>query len=359
MTASTFGFITASMVKGTVGGGGGNIGVEGLLAASKPHQLPLAIKRILINLSAPVGVGLVVVLLWLLVGLLRKACKRPFKYQAHYPSWRSTLPVASIMCLFFFYPWLVRIGLGFFSCIPLDSMGDESSSDPYPQYAVANARWGYWSADMQQACYTGWHMRWAMGLGVPAVLLFCVGVPVGIAVLLYRNRRKIDGSAPPSKLAFLYNTYRPERYYYEVVSTVHIACVMAVSVFSLTLGPYYSLLLLNALFVLWCAMEHMFKPYAFQELQTMSLCSMGALYFTTLNALTWFSSGTTTPSLYREIMGVAGLLVNAAFILACCLAMGARTACVRRLWSKLQSVVKGGCSVNGSKEHKGGPVEPA
>jgi len=83
----------------------------------------------------------------------------------------AKLPVMCIVVLFFAYPCLVRVSLGFFACLPLDNA--DAASDPYPGYAIANASQGYWVHAMQQACWEGWHRNWAAGLGIPCTLLFC------------------------------------------------------------------------------------------------------------------------------------------------------------------------------------------
>lgn len=298
-----------------------------LLAAAKPLAMPLAIKRVLINLFAPLGVGLVVVLLWLLMFNAFVWCGKPLSYHADFSNLRSVLPVCALVCLSFFLPWLVRIGLGFFACISIDK--------PNSQYAISNAKHGYFASSIEQACYTGWHRKYALSLGVITFLMFCVGVPVGLWVLLYRNRSKVDAPTP-SRLSFLYRAYRPQQYYYEVVVTLQIVAGMAISVFSLSLGSFYALLLLNTAFVLFGSMELLLKPYVCPIVQRMSLMSCACLYFTTQMSLTIFPTGSVSaPDMYMDIAGVLGMLVNLAFVLACLACMVSHNPAANRIWARV------------------------
>lgn len=44
----------------------------------------------------------------------------------------------------------------------------------------------FWSQDYSQRCYSGRHLALALGYGLPWLTLFCIGVPVITALLLYR-----------------------------------------------------------------------------------------------------------------------------------------------------------------------------
>jgi hypothetical protein len=243
---------------------------------------------------------------------------------------RSVWSVCALVCLSFFLPSLVRIGLGFFACISIDKPGS--------QYATANAKHGYFASSIQQACYAGWHRKYALSLGVVTCVMFCVGIPVGLWVLLYRNRSKVDASTP-SRLSFLFRAHHPQRYYYEVVITLQILAGMAISVFSLSLGSYCSLLLLNTAFVLFGSMELIFKPYMCRLVQRMSLLSCACLYFTTQMNLTLITNGSVTaPTTYAEFAGALGMLVNLLFVSTCLAFMVSHSPAAKaasKLWARV------------------------
>jgi hypothetical protein len=45
--------------------------------------------------------------------------------------------------------------------------------------------------DLNQQCYHGNHLTVALALGVPGIILFCAGVPLGAAALLAVNRKRL------------------------------------------------------------------------------------------------------------------------------------------------------------------------
>jgi hypothetical protein len=283
------------------------------LLSDTSSDLPLPIQKALLYLMAPLVMLVLVlvsrVLRRCLPALLRKG--KEGRHHVKYTLWGEVV-CSSLVVLFFFYPTQVRVGLGMFACIPLDS---PSSSDIHD---IANATHGYWVPDLQQACYEGWHKPWALGLGIPITLLFCLCVPVGIWVLLKVNKPKLYLHSFLA-IGFLSHNYRSTRYYWEAISTAQLAVVVTVSVFRFNLGAYYATVLLNASYTLFFTMQYMYSPAAVRRLELMQMVSFATLSFTTYIALTAFTVGeVAAPPLYSSIVGVFGLLVNVAFALWCC-----------------------------------------
>jgi hypothetical protein len=225
---------------------------------------------------------------------------------------REVVYVSCLVVLFFFYPSLVRVGLSFFACYHLDQIGPQ---DPYAAYAVANATHGYWVSDMDQPCFEGWHLSWALALGLPCTLLFCLGVPLGILCLLYPNRHRLNSPSVKGALGFLYLNYRSRRYYWEAISNAEIAVLVCISVFGFTLGMYYSTLLLNATFTMFFMLQYFMKPHSSESLHVTQLASWSCLYLTTMFGLTLLPFDVEAPSVYGSAIGVLGLIMNIAFVL--------------------------------------------
>ena len=282
---------------------------------------PVAIKRVLVYILAPLALFFCVlltrVLLWGVCKLFQlcDVTRRGARASAS-----SVLSVCFLVVLFFFYPFLTRVALGFFACLALDNVEKgPTATDPYPQYAVANASGGYWVSDIQQPCWEGWHKAWALGLGVPLAAIFCLGVPLAVLLLLTLNRTKMDQHSTFSEcFGFLYHNYRPKRFYWEVVSIVQLAVVVAISVFTHTLGPYFSALLLQLAFFIICGLQHIFKPYSSKLLNDTALLSAAVLFFTSSITLSLFRVDLEAPEVYGDVMGVIGLLFNAGVVLWCC-----------------------------------------
>lgn len=97
------------------------------------------------------------------------------------------IPITAIVTVFFFYPSLVRLAIGMFACISvdnqlsidrlLDTLGTDRSIDiTFDTIGMENIG-SYWVFSMEQQCWSGWHTPWALGLGIPLLLLLFVVVP--------------------------------------------------------------------------------------------------------------------------------------------------------------------------------------
>ena len=61
---------------------------------------------------------------------------------------------------------------------------------------------------MSIQCYTGWHLRVALALGVPMLLICSIGVPLLPVWLLFSQRKNLDSMSTKIRLGFLYKAYR-------------------------------------------------------------------------------------------------------------------------------------------------------
>jgi hypothetical protein len=71
-----------------------------------------------------------------------------------------------------------------------------------------NWRHGYWAEDLDVKCYQGWHLTLVLALGVPGVLLVCIGVPATLVLLLFHSGLQRNQLKPVYKLGFLLACYR-------------------------------------------------------------------------------------------------------------------------------------------------------
>jgi len=63
--------------------------------------------------------------------------------------------------------------------------------------------------DMQVGCYSPTHMRWLFYIGIPGVLLYPLGIPLGAALLLFSERKDLETRAVKKKFGFLYSGCAP------------------------------------------------------------------------------------------------------------------------------------------------------
>jgi hypothetical protein len=292
--------------------------------------VPLGVNRVLFLVIAPVVVlcsalFIRVVLKLGLYGVFRLLPRRRFQGTPL----KVDVVVGSFVVIFFFYPSWVRAALSMFACYGLDEAGHE----PYPQYALATARGGYWVSNIQQPCWEGWHLKWTLLLGLPSVLLFCVAVPFATWVFLHMKSGNLQEPSFKQYASFLYHDYKPAAYNWEVVNMLQIALTVSIPVFRFTLGAYFSCVLLNLALALFLALQYMYKPLAMDQLQHTSMGSLACLYFTTSMALTLFTVDREVPLQYSTAMGVLGLVANVGFVGWCLMQAGTHSAgTLKQVW---------------------------
>jgi hypothetical protein len=315
-------------------------------------NVPLGVNRVLVVVLAPVTIFACVSCFWVVGKAAADRCRRAsaakssFAVTRHALQLKVDLVVTGLVVLFVFYPSWTRAGLEMFACIKLDSP-KSASGDPYPQYAIANAIYGYWVSNMHQACWEGWHLHWGVGLGVPLVLIFCFAIPCCLWLFLWKNSLRLSEPSFRQYASFVYHDYSEKRYYWEVVNTLQIAVTIAISVFSFTLGAYVTCLLLNLAFACFLSALHVCRPFMSRQLQQCSVASMACLYGTTVVALSMFAvdgSGAAPPVAYNMVVGVLAVIGNAVFLLWCLYQAAAHSgSVVVKLWKKGVAWLLGRC----------------
>jgi hypothetical protein len=135
---------------------------------SSAGTLPASAQRVLFYIVLPVGVLLALLLLEvLLVKLLRKRVVTTAAPMV------DRLASVAMIVVFFFLPSLLRTVFGLFVCITLDS--------PVLSSYSARAAGSFWVYDVSTHCFSaGWHRALSLGLGLPLMLLLCIGLPGAI-----------------------------------------------------------------------------------------------------------------------------------------------------------------------------------
>jgi hypothetical protein len=242
------------------------------------QQLPLAVQRQLALFVVSVGILLAVILLMSCTHVykrVRKAWRRGGVFCLHGTGLWRKLRVAVLVVAFYAYPTLVKASLSFFACLSIDS----KSKEPYPQYAVLNHTAGYWVQDIQQECFAGWHMDWALGFGVPAVVILCLNVQVCLCLFLVIKKKSIANPGFREHYGFLYRNYTDRWVWWEAVWAAQTVLLTAVSVFHFILQAYYALFAMCLVLLLSAGLQLMARPYAQKELHRLHLTSTWCLFF--------------------------------------------------------------------------------
>ena len=282
--------------------------------------VPPAMQRQLINFISPVVLACVVVLLLLVVSVAVRVCSCRRCCRAHrgthhrIPVVIRQLPVVAVVVLFYSYPMLVKASLSFFACVRID----DSSKGPYAQYAVLSHPAGYWLYDMSQECFVGWHKTWALAFGLPAVLVLCVGVPVGLAAFMHTKRTAAAAPAFRESFGFLFRNYTSNRMYWEAVWAAQTVLLTTVAVFHYTIKAYYSVVLLAIMFLGSAVLQAVARPCVAPKLNRLQLAASACLFLTAYCTLTLFTGGYEVASQAVPVLiSVLLIILNTVFVLCC------------------------------------------
>lgn len=79
-------------------------------------------------------------------------------------------------------------------------------------------------------CYNGPHYFWAYGVALPGIIVWGIGIPVFAYVLLRSVRHRLKKLEVKEMYGFLYNGYKREFYYWEVVIMFRKIAMVVISV---------------------------------------------------------------------------------------------------------------------------------
>jgi hypothetical protein len=310
-------FTAATMVFGV--GSGQALSLDCWLPQYLPSRLPLALQR---QLSYFVGALVVAVACVVLMNLLH-VCNQVWKACTHkltrgrrqQPTPRlhfwSRLRVTLLVTAFYAYPTLVRGALSFFACLRID----DASKQPHPEYSISSHTMGYWVSAIQQECFAGWHQPWALGFGLPAVLLLCVGVPLGMFLFLWYSKAQTTDAAFREHYGFLFRNYTDSKPWWEAVWAVQTVLLTAISVFHFTIQAYYALLLMALVVLISGVAQTAARPYEQRLLHRLHLASTSCLFLVVWLSLALFSAPVDIDSV---ALGHAHIVVGAVMVVLVC-----------------------------------------
>jgi hypothetical protein len=195
--------------------------------------VPMAVQRVLFY----VGVPVVMFILLLLIELVLSVAKRMRSTAA--ASMADRLGGIAMVVAFFMLPGVLRIVFGLFACVPLDL----PVAAPYSATAVGS----FWVHDVSKVCFgKGWHRSMSLGLGVPLVLLLCVGLPGAILFITAFNRKRVTDPTFQQHWGFLTRAYTTRCCWWEAVIVCQTIALVAVSTFGINMGPFYQTVLMTA-----------------------------------------------------------------------------------------------------------------
>jgi hypothetical protein len=148
---------------------------------------------------------------------------RLWKFLASRYKWReisdeafnSMLITSVIVILFFMHPTLTQQSFLMLSCVKL-------GVDPTDYFLVE---------DMDERCWGAKHISWLLGLCLPMLLFYVVGIPVVACYILYLNRADLESAQCKRRYFFLYTGYRFDRWYWEFVIVLRKLVLITITVY--------------------------------------------------------------------------------------------------------------------------------
>ncbi|GAX76958.1 hypothetical protein CEUSTIGMA_g4405.t1 [Chlamydomonas eustigma] len=193
-------------------------------------------------------------------------------------TWKSyfslRMLITAFSVVFYFYPNVCAAILALFACDRMDL--DEP---PYSQYAII--RGWYMQSDSNVQCFTGKHLILLYLIGVPGIIFFAVGLPVGSAIYLTLNKAQFESASFSAKYGFLFEDYHRHWYWWETVTLLRKLFTVAVNssplqAFSTTLN----LLVLLAVVLVALLAQVLCRPYEIPRMNQLESFSLQAISVT-------------------------------------------------------------------------------
>ena len=170
-------------------------------------------------------------------------------YYALY-KWFSNLKlnlIISIICIIFLlHPTITKSSLEIFEWIVVDS--NDKRMKLYMEY-----KW-----------YSEEHLKWISFVALPILIFWVIGAPWVAYIVLHRNRKNLEGSIK-SYMLMLYQGYKPEVFYWELVNTIRKVLILCCSIFLSTETAIYKILLSIVVLVAILRIQIKLQPYKVEE----------------------------------------------------------------------------------------------
>lgn len=71
--------------------------------------------------------------------------------------------------------------------------------------------------DLEIVCWQGDHFLYVFAVGLPALIIWGLGIPITALILVSQLKNQLNTIEAKSKFGFIYNGYKPEAFYWEIV----------------------------------------------------------------------------------------------------------------------------------------------
>jgi len=241
-----------------------------------PFGMRRSIKRTLLQLLTGALAMLVMCAFWFVFWMYNRYGKRRQLFWFRY--YRPRIIMSTVLVLFYLYPAISNILVSLFAHKNLSVPTGGSDATGYEAKLVTKA---HWTQDTQQPFFEGPHWVLVLVFGIPGILLYSLGFPVFMALVLRMNRNNlwVDHKIE-LQYGFLYDSYHIKFYYWESVFLLEkfalVVCVSMLATFSQPL----QVLVAMAVITLAAVLQITFQPFCCKMLDTLQRASFHTLQIT-------------------------------------------------------------------------------
>jgi len=177
---------------------------------------------------------------------------------------KDNVLVTNTIIAYILQPEIVKSTLQLFKCVNLGPLDD-------PQ--------DFLQKDMEIVCGSSTHLRWAIGLGVPSLIIW-LGMPIAFGLSIFFRINHFNNEETLNKYHFLFKRYKKDKIYWDLTIIVRKAALIFFLVF---LTDLYSQIFFSfAVFIFCLHLHYKNEPYSvdsLNHLETLGLISNCSLLF--------------------------------------------------------------------------------
>lgn len=195
----------------------------------------------------PIGLMIIVYVVWFVICKIKKQMDQLF----------SKFIATIVLLLFLIHPSLTQSMIDMFNCQEFDG-----------ELRLL--------VDLQIVCFEGMHKSIVFGVALPCLIVWGLGIPVTVFILMRKEKDKLDTIAVKQRFGFLYNGYKRHNYFWEIVIMYRKILCIFIAVFLNRVGIIVQALVLLLLLVTFLQANNNRRPFAnrsLNDIEGMSLAT--------------------------------------------------------------------------------------
>ena len=210
--------------------------------------------KLLLLSAAPITFFALSSLGWLLVAVCKKSVS----------VLKNELVASAIILFFLLHPSVMRVMFSAFNCEEVRS-GE------------------YWVSGLLVKCWEGKHLTYALGVALPAIIIWGLGVPGLILGNMVVQRKRLKDLSVKIRYGFMIKGYDSSQFYWEFIVIYRKLLIISIATFLSRIAKMTQALLALSVLVLSLALQSHYQPYSHPSLNTMEqrsiLVSVTTLFF--------------------------------------------------------------------------------